>query len=741
MADFTNSNWSEADSSNTQPSPNGFPAGILPSEVGGAVRAIMGASKRSFDRSNAMVSSTGANSAYVLTYAVGPTAYVKGEVFRFFANVTNTGAATININGLGVRNILRADGNSPLPGEIVGGQVITLVYDGASFLAQNITTKNLKESVSISKDSDAVLTLEDTSAPTNTFRRKGILSSKNVGGGNDWLFRQTRPSDGATEDFTLKTGTGGTIWTTGNFNPDLKANLSGAIFTGDVTTYRPASPTTGVLYLGNQANRYIYYDGVNYTMPGANLYVNGSQVWKRDDFDPATKASLNAQVRFNGVFPGPSEAYFYSDGGTNNVRFRAGAGPNYKYVGLNDDGTLQVFQGGVEAAGDLHATGAVRANGRVIVGEGGNASFIEMRDTDEGTRFLHNNSNLIGFLGKAGDWIFRADDNGAIWTKQFGDLNTRIEDRGAAYRDSANANTANNYFNKATGARQDINNIPSFNASAIDIVRGGVMRARWTVDGGGTTILQNGDNGDNFFYVQSNGQVWTKQLGDLNTRIEDRAYAHASGQAGTRVAKTGDTMTGDLQIQKAYPNVRLHYPGVKIWDLHVRENGYLYFAQDGMQRFDVYMSPDGNLAGTAYGGGWITDHIERRASAYANGRQANLGFTPVRQSGGAYQQGNTVYLGWDGSALRAQVDSSDLERIVTRSWLNPLKDIRMTYAGDLNSNWNRDVGNFGEPYGGAVLTTLNWYSSGGIGDHVGGARWRYIQKQDSYGNWYTVGYA
>ncbi|MFD1691558.1 hypothetical protein ACFSHR_08415 [Azotobacter chroococcum] len=43
--------------------------------------------------------------------------------------------------------------------------------------------------------------------------------------------------------------------------------------------------------------------------------------------------------------------------------------------------------------------------------------------------------------------------------------------------------------------------------------------------------------------------------------------------------------------------------------------------------------------------------------------QKALGFTPVRQGGGAYQLTNVVYIGFDGSALRAQVDATDLGQL------------------------------------------------------------------------------
>lgn len=73
-------------------------------------------------------------------------------------------------------------------------------------------------SVSAAQAGDTVSVLEDTSAPSNSFRQKFIYSSKNVNGGNDWLFRQVRPSDGAIQDFVLPGAAPGTLWTTGSFD-------------------------------------------------------------------------------------------------------------------------------------------------------------------------------------------------------------------------------------------------------------------------------------------------------------------------------------------------------------------------------------------------------------------------------------------------------------------------------------------------------------------------------------------
>ncbi len=60
------------------------------------------------------------------------------------------------------------------------------------------------------------------------------------------------------------------------------------------------------------------------------------------------------------------------------------------------------------------------------MGVGQDRSYIEMRDTNEGTRYVHNNSGTIGFLSADGNWTARVFDTGAIWSKQMGDLSTYI---------------------------------------------------------------------------------------------------------------------------------------------------------------------------------------------------------------------------------------------------------------------------------------------------------------------------
>ena len=85
---------------------------------------------------------------------------------------------------------------------------------------------------------------------------------------------------------------------------------------------------------------------------------------------------------------------------------------------------------------------------------------------------------------------------------------------------------------------------------------------------------------------------------------------------------------------------------------------------------------------TTLGGYGITDGVSSATyNAGLAAKQANLGFTPVRQSGGAWQGANTVYLGWDGAALRAQVDASDLGRLITQNSINAYMPAGMASVG------------------------------------------------------------
>ena len=77
---------------------------------------------------------TGANHYYVETqYRVPDAEYQLGDQIRFFATKTNTGAAVVNVNGMGDKQFRNREGVVLTGTEIVAGQTVQAVYDGFCF--------------------------------------------------------------------------------------------------------------------------------------------------------------------------------------------------------------------------------------------------------------------------------------------------------------------------------------------------------------------------------------------------------------------------------------------------------------------------------------------------------------------------------------------------------------------------------------------------------------------------------
>lgn len=75
----------------------------------------------------------GVVNAYVINPAVPITAYNTGLRVRARAATRNTGPATVDVSGLGVKQIVRVDGTPLIAGDIVADQIIDLTYDGVNF--------------------------------------------------------------------------------------------------------------------------------------------------------------------------------------------------------------------------------------------------------------------------------------------------------------------------------------------------------------------------------------------------------------------------------------------------------------------------------------------------------------------------------------------------------------------------------------------------------------------------------
>jgi len=88
--------------------------------------------------------STNVGNAYSVTSATPYTSYTEGMCINVKFNVSNTGASTINVDGLGVKNIKKIIATGKV--DIVANDILTngiyqLIYDGVDVILHNYTSK------------------------------------------------------------------------------------------------------------------------------------------------------------------------------------------------------------------------------------------------------------------------------------------------------------------------------------------------------------------------------------------------------------------------------------------------------------------------------------------------------------------------------------------------------------------------------------------------------------------------
>ena len=79
----------------------------------------------------------GATDSYVISMSPTVLALATGELILFKANTLNTGPATLNVDGLGAIPIVKQFNMPLITGDILAGQIVSVVYDGTNFQMQS----------------------------------------------------------------------------------------------------------------------------------------------------------------------------------------------------------------------------------------------------------------------------------------------------------------------------------------------------------------------------------------------------------------------------------------------------------------------------------------------------------------------------------------------------------------------------------------------------------------------------
>lgn len=77
------------------------------------------------------------NDTYAFNASPALTAYVSGQFFTFTAGTANTNACTLNVNGLGAKDIQKRASTALATGDITTGMTCFVVYNGTAFIILN----------------------------------------------------------------------------------------------------------------------------------------------------------------------------------------------------------------------------------------------------------------------------------------------------------------------------------------------------------------------------------------------------------------------------------------------------------------------------------------------------------------------------------------------------------------------------------------------------------------------------
>lgn len=220
--------WSTTAASNNSAAPNGFPEGMPPSGVNDAAREVMAAVARYREDTDGVNTSSGTDTI-TLASSRTMTAYAQGDMYTFKAGGTNTGATTLNVDGLGAKDV-QFNGAACTGGEIITDLMYTVVYDGTQFQLMNaasypaIDIETLEVTNIKAKDGTASASIADSTG-IFTHSAATIVS---VADNTNAALRVTQ------------TGTGNALLIEDSSNPDstpLVVDSVGDLITGSTVSY------------------------------------------------------------------------------------------------------------------------------------------------------------------------------------------------------------------------------------------------------------------------------------------------------------------------------------------------------------------------------------------------------------------------------------------------------------------------------------------------------------------------
>lgn len=112
-----------------------FSEGQSPPSLNNSARALMAAVKALYNTIGGGITYGGSGNTYTATNDTPGvwSSYAEGDFIGFEPNATNSGAATLNVDGLGAKSIVKSASTALSSGDLVQGAFYLLRYDGTNF--------------------------------------------------------------------------------------------------------------------------------------------------------------------------------------------------------------------------------------------------------------------------------------------------------------------------------------------------------------------------------------------------------------------------------------------------------------------------------------------------------------------------------------------------------------------------------------------------------------------------------
>ena len=267
------------------------------------------------------------------------------------------------------------------------GTYVTAGQSQSTFIFSDGTNITYADDIRLQLNAGAGISISSGTSPTIT--NTGVLSFNTRTGSVSLTSSDVTTALGYTPPTPTGTGASGTwgINITGtstnitaytinqNLGTTSSPQFSGLTLTGDITTYRSGSPTTGVIFFGNAGTRYLYWDGSNYSFlgaTGANIFINGYVVLNAANYNSysPTLTGGNASGTWGINITGNAATVsngVYNNGGTYGINISGtAAAATTATTATNVSGgsvsaTSGAFSSGLSVTGDITASGNVTA--------------------------------------------------------------------------------------------------------------------------------------------------------------------------------------------------------------------------------------------------------------------------------------------------------------------------------------------------------------------------------------------